>query len=200
MRTRLRPRPCSAARVVHGALLTALAACASSPPATRAFEDPQAVTPIANVDGRTTVGLIRQTGSAVRAPDTPVAGSAAQAVAALPEVYEGFGLRVNTVVTEAGLVGVREVRAPRRLGKESLSRYVDCGTGATGAPHADTHVVTLTVISRVAPAGDSASAVATQVAASARASGTSGGTVRCSSSGQLEQAIHAALARRVGAR
>jgi hypothetical protein len=90
----------------------------------------------------------------------------AKAFASLPTVYDALGVPVNTVQTDAGIFGAREARMPRRLGKTSLSQYIDCGIHASGAPNADTYSVTMTVLSRVTAAASGGSTVATQVMAS----------------------------------
>lgn len=125
--------------------------------------------------------------------ETLIRANADRVVGALAEAYQGLGLTVNTVLSPSRTLGMREARAPRRLGKAPLSRYLECGADVTGLAHADTYAVTLTVLSRVAPAGDSASLVVTQVAARARSMSTSGNPVNCASTGRLEQAIHDAV-------
>jgi hypothetical protein len=84
---------------------------------------------------------------------------------------------------------------PRRLGKASLSQFVDCGGNAGGAANADSYAVTMTVLSRVTPAsGGTGSVVTTQLLASARPVTVAGNTVQCASTGRLEQAINQRLA------
>ena len=80
----------------------------------------------------------------------------------------------------------------RRLGKQPLSRYLNCGTEPSGVAHVDAWAVNLTVMSQVTPDGNGASTVSTQVAASASPVTTSGAPVTCTSTGELERGINGA--------
>jgi hypothetical protein len=79
---------------------------------------------------------------------------------------------------------------PRRIGGDRLSRYLNCGQGATARQNADTHAVTLSVITTLT-AGDTPdeTRVETLVQATAKDRATSTRPVQCASKGQLETVI-----------
>lgn len=133
-----------------------------------------------------------------RAAESDLAVSADRAFAVLPAVYEQLGLKINTAVTDTRTVGVSAMRM-RRLGKESLSRFLTCGADATGASLADTYAVTMTVLSRVTPTGTTGAVLSTQVLGSAQPISTSGTTVTCQSTGVLEDRIAKTTALRTAA-
>jgi hypothetical protein len=176
-------------------LAAPLAACASGgASANRApVADPMAVTPTTTrIESMTGAAEVRSFTNPVATNETAVAAPVAKAFEALPVAYEMLGVPVNVAVTDAGTFGAREMRMPRRLGKSPLSQYVSCGYNATGTPNADVYAVTMTVLSRVTPAGGGAdgSTLVTQITASARPITTSGAPVQCSSTGRLEGAIN----------
>lgn len=176
-----------------------LVACASSPaPATEAMRDPaagvQGVTRIEGVAGTTEIRTVH---SAAAGVETPIRADADKAFGVLQGVYEGLGLTVNTLISSSRTLGVRNARAPRRVGGQPLSRLIECGNDATGMANADSYAVTFTTLSRVTAAGPGASLLVTQVVASAKPMSTSGNEVHCSSSGRLEQAINDAVAARL---
>lgn len=190
--------PRAALRAAAVALGTAaLAACASAS-STTTSRDPlrdgsagsQITTRIETPQG---AAEMRTVATPVIGLEVSVAAPASRVFGALPEVYEELGLSINMALSDARTVGVRDGRAPRRLAREPLSRYLECGVDATGAAHADTYAVTLTALSRVTVAGDSASVVVTQVLASARPMSTSGNALRCASTGRLEDHIGKAV-------
>ncbi len=181
----------------RAALLLAvpLAACVSGSANRGAVSDPTANVPMTTrIETAGGTAEVRTVSNAVPTADIGLLATPAKAFAALPGVFESLGVPFNTVLTDAGTFGAREMRMPRRLGKAALSRYVDCGTNATGSGNADIYAVTMTVLARVTPASGGGSNVATQVVASARPITVSGSPVRCSSTGRLEQAINKRLA------
>lgn len=193
------PMPHAPARRLRAAALLLAAppaACVSGGASRTPVDDPRAGIPTTTrVEGAGGTAELRTYGSAVATTEAAVPAPSAKAFSSLPVVYEALGLPVNTVQSDAGTFGAREMRMPRRLGKASLSQYVDCGTNPTGSPNADVYMVTMTVISRVTPAaGGSTSTVVTQLTATARPVAVSGNTVQCSSTGRLEQAINTRLA------
>ncbi len=123
-----------------------------------------------------------------RAAESEVPATADRVFAVLSRVYEQVGLKVNTAVSDSRTIGVSAART-RRVGKEPLSRYLSCGTDVTGTSLADSYSVTLTVLSRVTPAGPAASLLSTRVSATAAPMATSGNPVTCESTGALESLI-----------
>lgn len=173
-----------------------LAACASGSANRAPATDPAANIPTTTrIETMGGTAELRSFTSATATSDLAIAAAPAKAFAALPTVYEALGVPVNTVLSDASTFGAREMRMPRRLGKTALSQYIDCGVGPTGSPNADVYAVTMTVLSRVAPAGDAAkSTVTTQLSATARPITVAGNTIQCSSTGRLESAINGQLA------
>lgn len=197
---RSRPRAVARAAAV-GAALAALAACASTKSRAPA-EGAPAGGPLQNaaagsvnvlrIEGAGSTVELASVGDATRGTEQAVAVDADRAYATLVGVYESLGLAVNFVQSDARVLGARDVRVSRSLGKHPLSRYLDCGSDAMAGPAANSYTVTLTAVTRVSPAGPAASTLLTQVAASARSASASGGTVRCGTTGRLEKELNAA--------
>lgn len=196
----LRPSLRPPATSVPGVLLAcALAACASNPaPSPDAIRDPAAGSPgVIRIEGTTGTTEIRTVNDPATGTATPIRADADKAFGALRGVYDGLGLSVNTLLSDVRTLGLRNARAPRRVGGQPLSRLIECGSDATGMANADAYAVTLTAMSRVTAVGPASSVVVTQVLASAKPMSTSGNAVRCSSNGRLEQTINEAVAERV---
>ena len=85
----------------------------------------------------------------------------------------------------------------RQLNKVPLSRFLDCGTTATGQPGADTHAIRLQVTTVVEPDGTGAR-LRTQVLARATSVENSSGAQDCASTGILEQRLAQAVDARLG--
>lgn len=197
----MRPRPARhlrvAPRLAAGAATAAIAACASGPSSRTSVVDQPGVVPITTrVEGAGATAEVRTFRNPTVATEAALPATPDKAFAVLPTVYEALGVTVNVVQSDARTFGALNARMPRRLGKVSVSQYVDCGINATGSPNADVYAVTATVLSRVAPAagGAAGSTVSTQVSATARPLTVSGGSVQCASTGRLEAAINARLA------
>ena len=191
---------CPSSAVLATALLAGLAACAPARgPRERLLNDPMDGVPVSmRVDGPGTVmdlHVVRNDGGATT---LAVAAAADRVYAVLPEVYASLGIAANAVVGDTRTVGLVNGRAPRQVLRQPLSRYFDCGTTMTG-PAADSYQVTLTAVSRVRAAGDSASDLSTQASASAVPGQTSGTRVSCASTGRLEDAVNKAVALRLAA-
>lgn len=108
---------------------------------------------------------------------------------ALPGAYVQLDIPLASVNPDARLLGNDGFRAQGRLGEERISSYIHCGRTMTGsiADEADVFFVVLTQLQEV-DAGRTR--VVTLVDATARPSATSGNSVRCSSRGRLERALH----------
>jgi hypothetical protein len=180
---------------VAASAVAAFAACASSPTPQGAMNDGTTGLPMTTriEGGAAGAAELRTFSSGPSTAELGVAAAPEKVFTVLPGVYEALGVPINTVRSDGNTIGAREVRMPRRLGKVALSQYVDCGTNATGSPNADTYAVTMSVLTRVAPAA-SGSTVVTQIAATARPITVSGNTIQCSSTGRLEQAINSGVA------
>ena len=108
--------------------------------------------------------------------------------AALSEAYQRVGLPSPELDAASYLGKVDGVRVMRRLGDVPMSRYLECGSGITGA-YADTHRVTLFVNTALEPVGADKTIVRTRVEATGAPTGGGGGTRPCTSMGALEQQI-----------
>jgi hypothetical protein len=190
-------RPPVASAVVAATLAAVLAACASGSQSRVPLADPNAgVITTTRIDGGGYgPSELRTLNTGVSTAEAPVGAAPAKVFSMLPGVYEALGVPVNTVMSDAGTFGARDARMPRRLGKTSLSQYVDCGANAAGAPNADTYAVVMTVLTRVTPAtSGGGSLIATQVVANARPVTVAGHNVACSSTGRLEEEINRRVA------
>lgn len=180
------------------ALAAGAAACASSGSTSAGgpvIRDPMANMPVTTqVDGLNATYTVRQINGTDDGTAFPVPADPARTFAAMPGAYQSLALEVNTMRSDILTAGVREVAAPRRINRQPLSHFLDCGVSATGTPNADSYAVTITAMSRVMPGADSSSSVTTQVVAVATSRGVSSTAVRCGSNGRLEAAINAAIA------
>lgn len=113
----------------------------------------------------------------------------------LPAVYEAVGLPEPAGDESIWTVAVQNHTAMRRLGGVGMSRIVECGRGMTGE-HADTHRIRLSVRTWLTPVGES-TRVSTRVEAVAASVEGRGGTLSCSSRGDLERRILTELRSRV---
>ena len=131
--------------------------------------------------------------AAVTVPAPP-----ARAWEAVRETYTALGIPMGTSDAQKGTYGNQQFVVRRHLGGTALSRYLQCGQTAAGAPIAETYRITLSVMSAVQPAPGGASHVHTQVGASAQSiEGASSGPVPCSSTGVLETRIAEGVGARV---
>jgi len=106
----------------------------------------------------------------------------------LPSVFDSLGVKVETIDPAKREIGNAGYRIRNRLGKVSLSRYIDCGNTQIG-PNADNYDVVLTVLSVVSANGASASTLTTSVEAQARPATYNQAYSRCSSKGGIEARV-----------
>ena len=115
-----------------------------------------------------------------------VSGTPDQVFDALIAVYADLHLPVTDPDKEGHRVGVRGAKCMRQIGKSQISRFLDCGSGMTGA-NADSYRITLTVISSIKVELPARASIATFVTAEAvDMSGSASDRLGCSSTGQLE--------------
>ena len=107
---------------------------------------------------------------------------------ALPKAYELLGIPDAGVDAERTMFGNPGYRA-RRIEGERLSKYVDCGMGATAAPNADQYNVTLSVLTRLTHGEGGGTMVVTTVEATGKPRAVSGNPVYCQSKGTLEARV-----------
>jgi hypothetical protein len=165
--------------------LTSAAGCASGgshPP-----EQPQTTDRIVATDDR---GHVVRTTDVNSGTDVRIHASAANAMAALSQIYPDLGIPIGTAISAAGQIGNQNYRVPgHRLKTLQLSRIIECGQESVTGSRADVDEVTISVMSTIKSDGDSASVVTTFVSASARPLGTSGNAVTCATNGTLEEII-----------
>lgn len=137
--------------------------------------------------GRFTVGA---GGAGVR-PADPLLMDVDRAWALLPKAYESLGLPLTLSDPAAKVLGMQNVVIHKPIGGERLSRLLDCGVDVNG-PNADYYEVHLTVVSGLEKTDSAGSLLRTRVAAWAAPTGLSS-SVRCASTGRLEERIATAM-------
>lgn len=109
---------------------------------------------------------------------------------AVRDTYTALGIPMGTSDPRAMTYGNQKIVVRRRLADAPLSRFLNCGHTAAGAPVADTYRVTLSLLTTVHPAPGGASRVTTRLGASAESiDGSSSNVVACGSTGVLETRI-----------
>ncbi|MDQ2932379.1 MAG: hypothetical protein M3Y05_16380 [Gemmatimonadota bacterium] len=105
-----------------------------------------------------------------------------------PTVFGELGIEPNVIDSKQHVFGNAGVKVRGSLGRQRLSRYIDCGATA-GMANADQYDIIVRVVSQVIPADAGLSTIRTQVEANGRASGESSTSARCVSTGALEARI-----------
>jgi len=107
----------------------------------------------------------------------------------LPAVYDSLGIPANLLDPAIHVFGNSGFTLTKRLGKTSLTQYIDCGK-TQGFPSAETYEIYLAVVTQLQPGPESGTTVlATSVDASGRPMTFRGDPTRCPSSGELEKRI-----------
>jgi hypothetical protein len=115
--------------------------------------------------------------------------SADNAYRVLPLVYDSLSIPKTWLDPKTFLISSQGFKIRTRLGKTSLSRFIDCGSTQIGA-NADSYDVYMTVTSKLAGSGET-STLSTTVEAAARPLSFNQDYTRCSSRGELERRIGA---------
>lgn len=173
--------------------LLAVTACATPHPDTS-----RPTTESVRYVGQTGTGNIRLS-AGDGATTAKVAFTPEQVWAVLPAIYDSLGVPVETVDPTRHLIGNLGFKAHQKLGKTSLSKYIDCGR-TQGFPSADTYDVHMVVTTQVQPGDAGASTLSTFLEAAARPLAYSGEYVKCSSLGVVESAINNAVRARLAKR
>lgn len=105
---------------------------------------------------------------------------------ALGAVYEELEIPVGELDRSRGLMGNAGFRA-RRIAGRRMAEYVDCGHGVAG-PKANEYAVRVALFTTVR-AHERGTELVTDMDATARPRDVSGGTIHCTSEGQLEALI-----------
>jgi len=121
-----------------------------------------------------------------------VSAPPADVVEALPAAFASVGLPEPEIDARNRIAIVQSHVVSRRLGSARMSSLLDCGRGLAG-PYADSYRIHLTVSTQVMPEGENESSVLTRVEAIGQNTGGTSGNTRCSSTGQLESRIAAAI-------
>ena len=158
-----------------------LAACASSAASTAARPSAR---PSSHTMGGADVGSITISASST-ADVSHLAYSADAVWRILPSVFDSVGIPLTIIDQAKKQIGNGGYKTRQRLGKVSLSRYLDCGNTQIG-PNADSYDVFLSVITTVTPEGASGAALSTIVDAQARPATYNQAYSRCSSKGGIE--------------
>lgn len=112
---------------------------------------------------------------------------------ALPAAFEQLGIPITEADDATHTIANGGLKIRRELGKVSLSRYIDCGTTQIGE-NADSYDVYLTITVHVDEVPTSGlSVMRTTFEAMARPIAFSRDYARCSSKGELEKRITAAV-------
>lgn len=170
-----------------------LAACASSSSSTGGG----AARPASQTIGSADVGSITiANSSSADVSHLPFTPDAVWRI--LPSVFDSIGVPLTTIDQGRKQIGNAGYKIRNRLGKVSLSRYLDCGNTQIG-PNADSYDVFLSVLTTVNAEGASGSTITTSVDAQSRPITYNQAYSRCSSKGGIEiriaELVKARLAR-----
>ena len=103
----------------------------------------------------------------------------------LPAAFDSLAIPVTQVDPLKRIIGNPGFKLRQRLGKVSLSRFIECGTTQIG-PNADSYDVYLTVLLQLQPGPAGTTSVLTTFEALSRPVSFSQEYSRCSSRGSLE--------------
>lgn len=172
--------------------LLALAACATNTGTSAANTTP------ALVDNQTTGQAIIRTRADIAAAER-VSAPMQNVYDVLPEIYTELGVAEVGADPATRTVGNGRLQVSRRFGGEPLSRYLQCGVTAFGAPLADEARVEMDVRTTVSADPAGGTSLRTVLTASARNNrGTSADHVQCNSTGVLERRIATMVRQKTG--
>ena len=103
----------------------------------------------------------------------------------LPALFDSLGVPVALIEPAKHLIGNEGFKLRQRLGKVTLSRYMDCGTTQIG-PNADSYDVYLTVLVQLQPGANGTTSIATSFESLARPIAFAQEYSRCSTKGLFE--------------
>jgi hypothetical protein len=163
-------------------LLAVLSACASS-----GSTGSTSARPATQTIGRGDIGtLVVSSGASAEVAKVSQAADAVWRI--MPSVFDSLGVPITDMDPARKEIGNAGYRIRNRLGKVSLSRYIDCGSTQIG-PNADNYDVVLTVMAVVTADGPTAATITTRVEAQARPATYNQQYSRCSSKGGIEARI-----------
>jgi hypothetical protein len=161
-----------------------LSACAGSGPALTTVAVAPTTTTVETATGQYTLTSVGE--SRVLRGVTMMRHSRAEA--SLRALHEELGIPVGTVDGDRRRVGNPMLRVSGRLAGERPSVFLDCGTNPIGVPAADTHMLEVSLITRLEPSGNEATRYQIELKASATPR-AGGGRSTCSTTGELERRI-----------
>lgn len=162
--------------------LVIVAACKSSGGGSVPAVKPASQTINSNGVGSLTINTQTNT-DVVKLPYTPD-----EVFRILPSVYDSIGVPVTTLTPATRTIGNPAFKTRQRLGKVSMSRYLDCGQTQIG-PNADSYDIVITINTNVTADGATGSTVTTIFEAQSRPATFNQAYNRCSSKGALEQRL-----------
>lgn len=167
--------------------LCVLTACASGGAPAPSTGSPTSQT--VRIDG---VGTLNMRGSDPSANVKTLPFPVADVWRVLPAVYDSLGIPVTRAEPGSYTLANDGMKVRTRLGKTSLSRYLECGNTQMG-PSADSYEVYLTIGTMLRPATPTTTVVETALTASARPIQRAQTPSKCSSKGELEPRVFALL-------
>lgn len=163
--------------------LVALAACTSA----ASTADPSAPS-VQTIRAEGMAGSLKITGAVTDASATPLNVSADDAFQVMPLVYDSLSIPKTWLEPKQFMISSQGFKVRARLGKTSLSRFINCGQTQIGN-NADSYDVFMTVTSKLVPNGTDAATLSTTVEASAKPLSFNQEYAPCSSRGELEHRI-----------
>lgn len=113
---------------------------------------------------------------------------------ALPAAYQKLGIAPAGVMTASDhIFGANDWRSNGRINGAPASRFVDCGQVALGQAAADESALVLRVVTSLHSEGTGTTSVAMTVQGTATPRTGGGVTYPCSSTGELEKQLSAAI-------
>jgi hypothetical protein len=170
-----------------GAAAFAVAACSAHEPLERAPTTVTMGVPVG--DDGTGIVDVRLTRDDV-VPALEIPGTRAALWPLIAGVYGEVGLAEPVLDRASWTAVLQNHTATRRLGRETMSTFFECGAGVTG-PHANTRRIRMTVQTALESTATGETVARTRVdAVAVSTEGASGVPIQCSSKGILERRIN----------
>lgn len=176
-------------------LMLVVAGCGAREPGLTPRSPVEDIVTITSGDG-TVAGEMRLTREDYVARNS-VDATPAEVLEVLPAAFASVGLPLPEIDEQNRLAVIQPHVVSRRLGGVRMSSYFDCGRGPAGL-YADSYRIHLSIATQVEPLGEGGSTLLTRVEAIGQNTGGTSGNARCSSLGQMESRIVAAVREAVG--
>ena len=178
-------------------LAASLAACASSNPEAEPMSGAGTPVPVRVQTSPEVVTTLNTMPTTSEANSAVVNASVGRAWSALADVYAELGLTPTQFRSGDHLLTVENARIKRQLGNVTLTRYLECGMGQSGA-NATNYEVTMNLRSQLRAVDSTHTEVRTLLDATARPVAVSGTQVTCQTTNALEQHIAKSVAKKAG--